>query len=1036
MTINNYRPLSLDRKEKKHASILKWTFFGILLLGLVAVIAFLGYEMHTSRFQAQELSSYATTLTYHLDDGPSDKVIYPKSGPFDTRLGYAQLPQLLERLRSRGMEIKQQTRFSPALMEYASKGFYIPYPEKSQAGLHIGDCRGETVYASPYPRRIYASYDSIPPVIVQSLLFIENRELLDMNRPYMNPAVDWGRFTKAIMHQAAQAIGLNYRVIGGSTLSTQIEKFRHSPEGITSNAQEKLRQMISASVRTYQAGPETFPARQAVVLSYVNTVPLSGAPGYGEVHGLGDGLWVWFGSDLDQVNELLRIRNPQGDTLLAQGRALRQVLSLMIAQRRPSYYLGSEGHAELSDLTAGYLRLMADHGRISPELRDASLAQEIVFRNFKENPAVEPMETDKGALMARTRLSVLLNKSLYDLDRLDLAATTTLQGDLQEQVSSYLNRLNDPEFASTVGLIGERLLSPNRTKGVRYSFTLFERTPHGNLVRVQTDNTDQPFDINEDSKLELGSTAKLRVFITYLEIMAEIHERYADQPVQSLHQALREPQDNLSRWALHYLISTDDKTLAPMLQAALQRRYSANPYEAFFTGGGMHTFRNFSSNQNGLHPTVQEALLKSINLPFVRLMRDLVYYSNYQAIGDRAKLLADDNDPRRREYLMQFADREGQKFLLRFWQKYEGKSEEERLNKILGNIRQHPVQFALVHRFLYPETDSVSFGKFLRERLPQQELTDERVGELYRQYGPDAYNLSDQGYIASVHPLELWLLSYMLQEPGAGWKDVVEASKDERQDVYKWLFRTRYKSARDSRIRTMLELAAFQDIQQRWKRLGYPFDELVPSLATALGSSGDRPEALAELMGIIMNNGERQRTLRIEELHFAAHTPYETALKWSPKVGEQVMAPEVAALVRANLSEVVDEGTARRLRGGFTRPDGEPLHVGGKTGTGDNRIFTLTAGGRRVASKALNRTATFVFFLGDHHFGTLTAFVPGRESADFHFTSSLPVQVLEGMAPILEPYLEQGINFQQKNVPDSTQVSKQAIALKAGELTP
>ena len=35
----------------------------------------------------------------------------------------------------------------------------------------------------------------------------------------------------------------------------------------------------------------------------------------------------------------------------------------------------------------------------------------------------------------------------------------------------------------------------------------------------------------------------------------------------------------------------------------------------------------------------------------------------------------------------------------------------------------------------------------------------------------------------------------------------------------------------------MLEVEAFLDIHQRWPRLGYPFDHLVPSLATALGSS-------------------------------------------------------------------------------------------------------------------------------------------------------------------------------------------------------
>ncbi|KHL73769.1 hypothetical protein PpSQ1_13950, partial [Pseudomonas putida] len=82
--------------------------------------------------------------------------------------------------------------------------------------------------------------------------------------------------------------------------------------------------------------------------------------------------------------------------------------------------------------------------------------------------------------------------------------------------------------------------------------------------------------------------------------------------------------------------------------------------------------------------------------------------------------------------------------------------------------------------------------------------------------------------------------------------------------------------------------------------------------------------------------------------------------------------------------------------------------MGGKTGTGDNRIESFGAGGRLIGSRSLNRTATFVFFLGDNHFGTLTAFVPGRSAEAFKFTSALPVQVLKGMAPILMPYLEPG----------------------------
>jgi len=53
-----------------------------------------------------------------------------------------------------------------------------------------------------------------------------------------------------------------------------------------------------------------------------------------------------------------------------------------------------------------------------------------------------------------------------------------------------------------------------------------------------------------------------------------------------------------------------------------------------------------------------------------------------------------------------------------------------------------------------------------------------------------------------------------------------------------------------------------------------------------------------------------------------------------------------------------------------------------------------------------------VFYLGDNHFGTLTAFVPGKAAEGFRFTSALPVQVLKGMAPILGPYLEPGAHTQ------------------------
>jgi len=54
----------------------------------------------------------------------------------------------------------------------------------------------------------------------------------------------------------------------------------------------------------------------------------------------------------------------------------------------------------------------------------------------------------------------------------------------------------------------------------------------------------------------------------------------------------------------------------------------------------------------------------------------------------------------------------------------------------------------------------------------------------------------------------------------------------------------------------------------------------------------------------------------------------------------------------------------------------------------------------------VDRTATFVFFLGDRFFGTITAYVPGAVAANYHFTSAIAVQLLKAIQPQLEPLLQ------------------------------
>jgi hypothetical protein len=119
-----------------------------------------------------------------------------------------------------------------------------------------------------------------------------------------------------------------------------------------------------------------------------------------------------------------------------------------------------------------------------------------------------------------------------------------------------------------------------------------------------------------------------------------------------------------------------------------------------------------------------------------------------------------------------------------------------------------------------------------------------------------------------------------------------------------------------------------------------------------------------------------------------------------------VLAPEVARTVQRALSSVVEAGTARAVSGVYRTADGKPIPVGGKTGTGDNRYDRFGRGGRLVSQRVVDRTATFVFYLGNRFYGTITAYVPGTAAAEYQFSSALTVHLLRALKPQLEPLLD------------------------------
>ena len=997
---------SLSGKWGRFFFWFKVSLFLLLVFAMAGLVLLAAQEMRTSAYQARFFAGLASKAQFELGEGPSLAIRFPANAPFDDRLGYARLPAFLDRLDARGFDIRLQARISPGMAELLDEGYFAPYREKLQAGLNVRGCRAESLYGRQFPARVIERFEDLPPAWVYSLLFIENRELLDASQPKRNPAVEWSRLAYALFSAAQGLSGDGGGTPGGSTLATQIEKYRHSPEGRTGSMGDKLRQMVSASLRAYQQGEDTTEARQQVVVAYLNTMPLSAKAGFGEVHGIGDGLWAWYGRDFDEVERILRETDQPSDDGQAAALLYKQALSLLISQRRPSHYLVAPME-ELENITNQHLRLLADARVISPRVRDAALALPLERRAGGVPSAEVVFIEQKAANAVRTHVAGLLGTSLYDLDRLDLTVQSSFDAQVQADVTRLLRDMREPEVVKALGLNQKQLLGKGNPKDVVYSFNLYERVPGRNLLRVQTDSFDQPLNVNQGSKLDLGSTAKLRTLVTYLDAIQRLHARLSGLEAEQLRGLDFDRRDALSRWAVAYLLKAPEKSLRPMLDAALQRRYSASPDEVFFTGGGEHRFGNFNRADNGRVMTVQEALRSSVNLVFIRLMRDIVNHHMFLVPGSSAQMLRDADDPRRAAYLERFADREGRIFIRRFLVKYQGKDAQERQALLLASLRTSSSRLAAIHRTIAPEASLSDFKAFVRAHQPQdKEESEQRLDRLYEQYSPAVMSLADRGYVAGVHPLELWLLGYLQDHPQATQAQVMEASVGERQAVYQWLFSIHRKRAQDRRILTLLEGEGFLEIHRQWASMGYPFGSLVASYATALGASADRPGALAELMGILVNDGIRLPETRIRSLHFAKGTPYETLLQPRELPGERVLVPEVAQAAHEAIRGVVEDGTARRVLNAFVRADGTSIPVSGKTGTGDQRFNTYGEGGRLISSRVVNRSATFAFAIGDRFYGSISAFVPGENAANYDFTSGLPVQLLKILAPKLMPLLD------------------------------
>ena len=188
-------------------------------IGLALGCGLAVHELRSSEWQAHYLSKKAKNLTFKVGDGPNPSIRFPTTGPFDERFGYANLASLSKNLVARDFDIVKQAQMSPDLLTLVDRSIYPPYREKTQTGLQIFDCGNSPLFSARYPERTYGNFSAIPKLLVDSLLFIENRELLDTTYPNRNPAVEWDRFGKALIDQGISVLFPAHDTQGGSTLA-------------------------------------------------------------------------------------------------------------------------------------------------------------------------------------------------------------------------------------------------------------------------------------------------------------------------------------------------------------------------------------------------------------------------------------------------------------------------------------------------------------------------------------------------------------------------------------------------------------------------------------------------------------------------------------------------------------------------------------------------------------------------------------------------------------------------------------------------
>lgn len=1023
-----------------------WLYRSLLAGSSLAVISAVVYY-EVTRYHAQSLY-----FTLQAQGKISTEMVTTPPlaiGPYAQRTDYAHIPERVAAVKNKGWSVSDQNPHP--VNTTLGVQLYPAYKKKTQHGLLIQDGFNHPFYSQSYPKNVIGPDIRIADIITKTLCFLEDRQLCETPLSEKeNPAINGPRIGNAVLQKLHIMPGHS----GASPLIVQNVKFDNSPKGATidpvtgkSSVVEKFRQFATASrdIYTPEMGSEgsfllttnTQTARSRIMRDYLNGAPFP-ATAAGEHHGFADALKAWFGSDIAESNRLLsQVSVNSSDTELAQAaRAYSEIFLLELSLKMGSYYmLKPEGFAQLLQRKQLLTPLLRQAGVIPfDRYADAINAVQFDFRDLRQTSAKKPAKTKKPRNKAADALRVEVARVLdyphgmHELDKADLTVTTTLNQRADQEASKILHSLYDPEVAKAAGIIGKKRADAKLLEDIVYSAVLYRAGKDFNDKILQVDTNPGWLDVSQGTKLQLGSSTKPLFLEAVLRgCIYEAHQKYKNATPAELAGELAKKRGPFTKFVLTHLSAANtDKSVTGTLNAFMQTKYSASPYQSFFTDGGLQTYKNYRPEENGLRPTLQQALANSTNLPFIHLVANLVKEIQIENMKAEDAIYTDMDHPKRSTYLTRNVHNEGKKHLARYWNRFKGKSPDEIAAMMATGPRKKgltgkrtPASLAIIYRKIFPDASQTEFETFIRAHANKvSDKTD--FTALYEQYSPrrfsvdrrkDYLSLMDQGYVARLNELSLVVAAYQSQSPANkliaekqralsepvhsearreeliadieslklkrwdrnAWNDMISQTEAERLAAAEWLINPRKMKpgiirAQKKAIGIEMEREAFSNyIHPLMTEMGYAFSSENFSLGAVLGSISNTQAGLSEFAGNIVNGGLNKPVRTITQMEYAVGIPTFNRVMTPPvKPARQVTPPEVARVMQESLRHVAEYGTLRSIRYALEEsPNAGRFIITGKTGTGRNVVYNQGRGGSKTVAESKSLTSTIMITIID-----------------------------------------------------------------------